>query len=293
MTVSKSDMTRLDDKRVRVAADTPTVVLEANGKLFNRDFRALWEYRELVFFMVWRDLTTRYKQTALGIGWAVLQPVVTLVIFSLVFGRVAKVPTGDTPYTLFALVGLVPWTYFSQAVGRAGQGLVRDASLISKVYFPRLVVPLASSITPLVDFAIAFLLMAVMLVWYQVMPTPAIALLPLFILMAFAATMGFGLWFAALNVRYRDVSHIIPFFVQIGLFASPIAYPSHLVPVEWQTLYALNPMVCVIEGFRWCLLGGAPPSLEMIGMGLLTIVLFLPTGLIYFKATERTFADVI
>ncbi len=291
MTVSNSNTS--GPGRAQAAHEPPIVVLEAKGKLFNGDFRAIWEYRELVFFMVWRDLTTRYKQTGLGIGWAVLQPVVTLVIFSLVFARVAKVPTGDTPYVLFALAGLLPWTYFSQAVARTGQGLVKDANLIAKVYFPRLIIPIAASITPLVDFLIAFALMVAMMVWFQVVPGVAVLMLPIFFLWAFAATMSFGLWFSALNVRYRDVSHIIPFFVQIGLFASPIAYPASLVPVEWQTLYALNPMVGVIQGFRWSLLGDAPPSLEMIGMGMIAILILLPTGLIYFKATERTFADVI
>ena len=291
MTVSKQDTSKPD--RTHAAHEVPIVVLEAKGKLFNGDLRAIWEYRELIFFMVWRDLTTRYKQTGLGIAWAVLQPVATLVIFSLVFARVAKVPTGDTPYVLFALAGLLPWTYFSQAVARTGQGLVKDANLIAKVYFPRLIIPMAAAITPLVDFLIALALMVAMMIWFQVAPTVAVLMLPVFFLWAFAATMSFGLWFSALNVRYRDVSHIIPFFVQIGLFASPIAYPASLVPVEWQTLYALNPMVGVIQGFRWSLLGDAPPSLEMIGMGLIAILILLPTGLVYFKATERTFADVI
>jgi lipopolysaccharide transport system permease protein len=293
VTTSKVDGEEVAEVRARSGSSPHVTVLKAKGSLFNDDFAAIWEYRELIFFMVWRDLTTRYKQTALGIGWAVLQPVVTLAIFSLIFGRVAKVQTGDIPYVVFALAGLVPWTYFSQAVSRTGQGLIKDSNLISKVYFPRLIIPLAGAITPLVDFLVAFALLVAMLVWFGIVPTTAIVALPLFILMAFAATMGFGLWFAALNVRYRDVQHIIPFFVQIGLFLSPVAYPASLIPHEWQMLYALNPMVCVIQGFRWCLLGEMAPTAEMIGMGLLTVLIFLPSGLLYFKTTERTFADVI
>lgn len=287
-------MTSHIDKQDSLPENEPhKVVIEASRSLFDMNWREFWEYRELVYFMVWRDLTTRYKQTALGIGWAILQPVFTMLIFSLIFSRVAKIPTGDTPYALIAFTGLVPWTYFSQAVGRSGQSLIKDSNLISKVYFPRLIIPLAASITPMIDFALAFLVMAAMLLWYQVAPGPQALMLPLFVLMAAAAAFSVGLWFSALNVRYRDVQHIIPFFVQIGMFASPVAYPTYLVPQQWQTIYALNPMVAVIEGFRWCLLGAAAPTPAMVGMGLLTIAVLAPTGFLYFKSTERTFADVI
>jgi lipopolysaccharide transport system permease protein len=282
---------------VKHDADRPSephrVVIEGTRGVFEMDWRELWEYRELIYFMVWRDLTTRYKQTALGIGWAVLQPVFTMLIFVMVFSRVARIPTGDIPYPLIAFTGVVPWTYFAQAVSRAGQGLIKDTNLITKVYFPRLIIPLAASITPIVDFALSFVVMTALLLWYHTMPAAQAILLPLFILMAMAAAFSFGLWFSALNVRYRDVQHIIPFFVQVGMFASPVAYPTYLIPAQWQTIYALNPMVAVIEGFRWCLLNGAAPTMTMIGMGLATIAVLLPTGYLYFKSTERTFADVI
>ena len=273
--------------------DQHLIVIEPTRNLFDLELRELWAYRELVFFMVWRDVTTRYKQTALGVGWALLQPLLTVVIFTLVFSHVARIQTPGIAYPLFAFTALVPWTYFAQAVSRTGSGLVRDSNLISKVYFPRLIIPLAAAVTPLVDCALAFLMLIVLMVWFQVLPGVEALMLPVFVLMAFAAAAAIGLWLSALNVRYRDVSHIIPFIVQVGLFASPVAYSARLVPEQWQTLYALNPMVCVIEGFRWSLLGTAPPTPEMISMGLLAIVLLLPTGLIYFRATERTFADII
>jgi homopolymeric O-antigen transport system permease protein len=275
----------------------PTVphktVIEANSSLLAMAWGDLWDYRELVLFMVWRDVAARYKQTVLGIAWAVIQPVLTMLMFSFIFGRIAQIPTGDIPYSLMAFAAIVPWTYFAQAVSRSGLGMVKEANLISKVYFPRLILPLATSITPLIDFVLAFLFLIGMLIWYQMVPGPAVLALPLFIIMAFAAALGISLWLAALNVRYRDVQYLIPFFVQIGMFASPVAYMTNLVPEEWQMVYALNPMVGVIEGFRWCLLGTPAPSLQLIGMGLLTIALVLPSGFVYFKATERTFADII
>lgn len=289
-------MAAIEEGRPLEGAATPDrhlVVIEPTRNLFDLELRELWAYRELVFFMVLRDVSTRYKQTALGVGWALLQPLLTMVIFTLVFSHVARIPTPGVVYPLFAFTALVPWSYFAQAVSRTGFGLVRDSSLISKVYFPRLIIPLAATITPLVDLALAFLMLAALMTWFHVAPGFEVFLLPIFVVMAFAAAAGIGLWLSALNVRYRDVAHVIPFVVQIGMFASPVAYSAQLVPQQWQLLYALNPMVCVIEGFRWTLLGTAPPTPEMIGMGLLTIALLLPSGLLYFRATERTFADVI
>jgi lipopolysaccharide transport system permease protein len=275
------------------AQDVKTTIIEPTRNLFDFELRELWAYRELVYFMVLRDVSTRYKQTALGVGWALLQPLLTMLIFTMVFSHVARIPTGDVPYPLFAFTALVPWTYFSGAVGRTSSGLVRDSNLISKVYFPRLIIPFAAAVTPLVDLALIFLMLGALLAWYHVTPGIEALMAPVFVLMAFAAAMGIGLWLSALNVRYRDVSHLIPFIIQVGLFASPVAYPTHLVPEQWQLFYSLNPMVCVIEGFRWALLGAPAPTTQMITMGLLTIAVLLPSGLFYFRATERTFADII
>ncbi len=274
-------------------ASTPTVVIQPARTLFNLDLPALWDYRELVYFMVWRDLKTRYKQTALGVGWAILQPFLTMLIFTAVFARIVPMPSHGIPYPLFVFSALVPWLYFSQAVSRTGAGLVMNANLISKVYFPRLIVPLAAATTPLTDLLLGLVLLFGIMAWYQFLPPPEIVFLPAFSLMAFAAAFAFGLWLAALNVRYRDVGHMIPFLVQIGMFASPVIYPVSLVPEKWQGIYALNPMVAVIEGYRWSLLGAPPPDLGTMAIGTLSIVVFLLGGLVYFKSTERTFADLI
>jgi lipopolysaccharide transport system permease protein len=254
---------------------------------------ALWEYRELVYFMVWKDVKARYKQTALGVAWAVLQPLMTVAIFTMIFSYFARVPSHGIAYPVFALAALVPWTYFSQAVSRTGLGVVGTANLVSKVYFPRLIIPLSAAASPLVDLALTFVVLLGMMAWYQHMPPAAVVFLPLFAAMAFLAAMAFGLWLSALNVRYRDVQFLIPFFVQTGMLVSPVAYPVSLVPAQWQGIYSLNPMVAVIEGFRWCLLGAPPPGLEMIGLGAFTILAFLLSGVLYFNATERTFADII
>lgn len=257
------------------------------------ELSALWDYRELVYFMVWRDIKSRYKQAVLGIAWAVIQPLMTMAIFTLIFAYLASIPSHGIPYPIFAFSALVPWTYFSQAFSRAGQGVVSSANLLKKVYFPRLIIPLSSAATPLVDFVLSFVVLLGMMVLYQHAPPMAVVLLPAFMLMAFLAALALGLWLSALNAQYRDVQFLIPFLVQTGMLASPVAYPVSLVPQQWQAVYSLNPMVAVIEGFRWCLLGAPPPSLQMIGLGALTTVLCLVGGLMYFNATERTFADVV
>jgi lipopolysaccharide transport system permease protein len=271
----------------------PTTVIRPTGRWGQLDAIQLWEYRELVYFMVWRDLKARYKQAVLGVGWVVLQPLFTMFIFTFIFSYLARVPSDGSPYPVFAFAALVPWTYFAQAVSRSGMGLVNSAGLISKVYFPRLIIPLASVTTPFADFLLALAVLFGLLAWYQIMPSAAVLLLPAFIFMAFLAAFSLGLWLSALNVRYRDVVHVIPFIVQVGMLASPVAYPVSLVPPQWQGLYALNPMVAVIEGFRWCLLSAPGPTLEMVALGSLTIVVLLASGLMYFIATARTFADII
>jgi lipopolysaccharide transport system permease protein len=278
-----------------LAAQTsvPTVVVEPRGRFFDLDFRAVWEYRELVYFMVWRDVKSRYEQTVLGVGWALLQPVLTMVVFWVIFSQFARVPSDGLPYPLFAFIGLLPWTYFSQAVTRSSGGLVSNANLIGKVYFPRLIVPLAAAISPAIDFVLSFLMLVVLMVWYGVVPTPSILALPALIFVAFATAFGVGLWLSALHVKYRDVAHLVPFLVQIWMYASPVIYPMTLVPERWRGVYSLNPMVGVVTGFRWALTGGDAPDLRILAISLAVVAVLLGSGLVYFRCTEREFADVI
>lgn len=274
-------------------AGQPFIRIEPANGLLSLNLRDVWEYRELLYFLTWRDIKVRYKQTALGALWAVLQPLLTMVVFTFVFGRFAGVPSNDLPYPIFAFAALLPWQYFASAVGRSGVSLVNSANLISKVYFPRLVVPLAAAIAPLVDFAIAFIIVVVMMAFYGIAPTWTAFYLPLFVLLAFMTALAVSLWLSALNVRYRDINYVIPFLVQIWMFVSPVAYPSSLVPEQWRVLYGLNPMAGVVEGFRWALLGSgqAPDTLVLYSSLMVLVVLF--TGLVYFHKTEQTFADII
>jgi lipopolysaccharide transport system permease protein len=253
----------------------------------------LWEYRELLYFLVWRDLKVRYKQTALGAAWAILQPFLTMVVFSLFFGHLAKVPSDGVPYPVFAYVALVPWTFFANGVTLSANSLVGNANLISKVYFPRLVVPLAAVLSGLVDFALAFAVLVALLLSYGIAPGVQVLLLPLFLLLAIVTALGVGLWLSALNVEFRDVRYAVPFMIQLWLFATPVAYPASLLHEPWRTVYALNPMVGVVEGFRWALLGtsttvGAPEAVS----GLVAICV-LAGGVFYFRRLERTFADTV
>jgi len=246
----------------------------------------LWLYRDLFWLLAWRDVRVRYRQTVLGVGWAVLQPLVTILVFTLVFGRLAKVPSDGAPYPAFAYSALLPWTLFSTAVTRQAMSLVSNAALLSKVYFPRLLLPLGSVLTALVDFAISLVILLVLLAWYHIVPSPSALLLPLF------ASWAIGIWMAALNVRYRDVNFALPFLVQIGLFVSPVVYSASLVPSQFRILYDLNPMTLVIQGFRWGLIGdAAPPALMLISIPVVTLLLV--SGVFYFRRTERFFADII
>jgi lipopolysaccharide transport system permease protein len=285
--------TKIEAVEPRSPPAVPTTIIRPTRGFAGLDLRSVWQYRELAYFLVWKELKTRYKQTTLGVMWAVLQPFLTMIIFTLIFSYVARIPSGDKPYPLFAYTALVPWTYFAQALTRGGTGLVNNANLITKVYFPRIIMLIVSTTTPIVDLGLATIFLAAMLAWYQVVPPLAVILLPLFIAMAFLAAFSIGLWLSALNVRYRDIGHLIPFLVQFGVLASPVAYSASLVPPKWQGIYALNPMVAVVEGFRWCLLSGPAPSLQMIVSGMLTISVVLLSGLWYFKTTERTFGDII
>src|SRR5215831_7322566 len=271
----------------------PTVVIQAQRGIGNLDVAGLWEYRELLYFLVWRDLKVRYKQTLIGASWAIFQPALTMVIFTVIFGNLANIPSDGLQYAVFAYTALVPWTYFSQALTRAGACLVGDAHLITKVYFPRLIIPLAAVITPAVDFLFSFLLLLGLVAWFGITPTWGLLALPLFLLLALITALAVGLWLSPLNVRYRDVGHTIPFLTQFWLFASPVVYPVSLIPESWRLIYSLNPMVGVIEGFRWALLGKENPDFMVMLVSTAVILVLLVGGIVFFKQMERTFADVI
>jgi lipopolysaccharide transport system permease protein len=270
------------------------LVLEA-GRAERHYWRDLWTYRELFAILAWRDLAVRYKQTVIGAAWAVIRPLITMIIFTVVFGRLAKMPTdGVTPYPVMVFAGMLPWFLFSTILSDASASLVGNANLIGKVYFPRLIVPAATIAVALVDFAVSFVLMLGMMVWFRFMPDWRILLLPVFILLAVLASLGPSLLMTAMNVKYRDFRYIIPFVLQFGLYVSPVGFTSKAVPAQWRLLYSLNPAVGVIDGFRWCLLGGQahlyiPGFLASLGV----IALFLWWGISYFRRTERTFADLL
>jgi len=269
------------------------IIIQPRKRLFHLDLHAVWDYRELLFFLIWRDVKVRYKQTVIGAAWAILQPLMTMVIFTIVFGSFAKIPSDGLPYSIFAYTALLPWQYFAQAISHSSDSLVGSANLITKVYFPRLIVPLSAAVAPLVDFAIAFVILLGMMVWFGIAPTWGVLCLPLFLLLALVTALAVGLWLSALNVTYRDVRYTIPFLVQFWLYASPVAYPVSLVPEKWRLLYSLNPMAGVIEGFRWALLGKASPDFGVMAVSITAVLLLLSAGLIYFTRMERTFADVV
>lgn len=274
-----------------VPAPAPLVIAPHRGWV-RLNLRELWAYRELLYFLVWRDVKVRYKQTVLGAAWAIIQPFMTMVVFSVVFGRLAKMPSDGLPYPVFAFAALVPWGYFSSAISSGGNSLVGSGHLISKVYFPRLIIPMASVLTPLVDFGVAFLILLLMGLWYGIVPGLAMLWLPAFIGLAVVTALATSLWFAALNVEYRDVRYVLGFLTQFWLYASPVAYPASLVPERWRPLYGLNPMVGVIEGFRWALLGAPAPG-PLVLMSCLVVLALLVSGLAYFRRMEGTFADII
>jgi len=253
----------------------------------------LWEYRELLYFLAWRDIKVRYKQTVLGAAWAIIQPFSTMVVFSIFFGRLAKMPSDGIPYPIFAYCALLPWSYFAGALDRAGNSLVGSANLVTKVYLPRLILPLSATMAGLLDLAIAFVVLIAMMIFYGITPTSAVWTLPFFLLLALATSLGVGLWLSALNVQYRDVRYTIPFLTQFWLFASPVAYPSSLVPEQWRVLYGLNPMAGVIEGFRWALLGKGSGPGPMLAVSVLVTAVLLVSGAYYFRRMEKTFADVV
>jgi lipopolysaccharide transport system permease protein len=280
-------------EKLAMRETVPTLIIKPSRGKVSLNLKDLWNYRELLYFLAWRDLKVRYKQTALGVAWAVIQPLMTMIVFTIFFGRLAKVPSDGLPYPIFSFCALLPWTLFSRALSESSNSLVANSHLISKVYFPRLVIPLSAILSGLVDFGIAFVILLGMMVFYGIYPTAAVLALPFFILFAIATALAVSLWLSALNVEYRDVRYTIPFLTQAWMFASPIAYPSSLVPEGWRVIYGLNPMAGVIEGFRWTLLGRAQPSSGLYFVSVTIVSLLLFSGLVYFKRMERTFADVI
>jgi lipopolysaccharide transport system permease protein len=269
------------------------LVIEGQGGLLDIDYLELWEYRELLSAFVVRELKVRYKQTFIGVTWVLLQPLVTMLIFTVIFGKLAKMPSDDVWYPAFALTALLPWTYFSQAVTRSGAALVGNANLVSKVYFPRILLPLSMIVAPLVDFALSLLLLFGLLIYAGIPLSWKVITLPLFIFVAMLTAMGVSLFISAANVKYRDVGHSVPFLMQIWMFVSPIVYPVSLVPEKWRWLYGLNPMAGVIEGFRWALLGKTVPDVAVMTVSTLVFFVFLLAGVAYFRQMERQFADVI
>lgn len=274
-------------QRVRV------VIIEPSRGWFSFRLQDLWGCRELLYFLVWRDIIARYRQAAIGIAWAVIQPVTTMIVFTVVFGHFGRFPSGGKPYPIFAFTALLAWNFFAAGVGRAAVSVANNANLISKVYFPRLLVPLAAGIAMIVDFAIAFLLLLGMTFWFGIRPTFAMLTVPLFVLLDLVVVLGFGFWLSALNVKYRDVTHAFPLLLQLWMFATPVAYPMSVVPAKWQLLYNINPMVGVVQGFRWAVLGAAAPQLTFLALNVLVAFAVLLGGLVYFKRTEQSFADVI
>ena len=272
--------------------DAVTIIAPSKGWV-SLKLGEIWAYRELLYFLVWRDVKVRYKQTALGVAWAVVQPLLTMLVFSLFFGRLAKVPSDGIPYPIFSFTALVPFTFFSTGLTQSSNSLVGSANLVQKVYFPRLVIPLATILAGLVDFAIALLVLAVLMAWYHLAPTWNVVWLPAFILLALAASLAVGLWLSALNVAYRDVRFLVPFLAQLWMYATPVAYPSSLLHEPWRTVFGLNPMAGVVEGFRWAILGvNTRPGPMIIASTVATIAL-LVSGAAYFRRMERSFADIV
>ena len=279
---NQSVSTELDHLHIGPPAGIPTP-----------NFRELYEYRELLYFLVWRDIKVRYKQTVLGAAWAIIQPFTTMIVFSLFFGELAGLPSEGVPYPIFSYAALVPWTFFANGLTGSAISLVGSSHLITKVYFPRLVIPISTVLSGIPDFLLAFLVLLGMMLFFGIAPTYNIVWLPLLLALAFVTAIGFGLWLSAINVQYRDVRYVVPFMIQLWLFATPIVYPSSLVPEPLRLIYALNPMVGVVEGFRWALLGIDTAPGAMVGISAIVALTILATGVLYFRRMEDTFADVV
>jgi lipopolysaccharide transport system permease protein len=268
------------------------LIIEA-GAGFKNYWRDLWTYRELFYFLAWRDLAVRYKQTALGVAWSVIRPLITMAIFVVVFGRLAKLPSDGVPYPILVFAAMLPWQFFSNALTSSSESLVGNSNLISKVYFPRLAIPTSSVIVSFVDFLISFILLIVMMGWYRCAPGWPMLMLPFLTVLAFGTALGAGLWFASLTVKYRDFRFIVPFMVQLGIYISPVGFTSSIVPQKWRVIYSLNPLVGVIDGFRWAVTGNSQLYMPGLVISVVTVALMLATGFWYFRRTERSFADVI
>lgn len=269
-----------------------TVITPPKGWM-SLDLKEVWGYRELLTLLVWRDVVVRYKQSAIGIGWAIIQPFMMMIIFTIVFGKFAKLPSEGIPYPVFTYCALLPWLYFARSLGDSSNSLVGSSHLVTKVYFPRLILPLSKVFAGLVDFALSFVILIGMMIWYGVTPTWGVLMLPVFMAMAMFTAMAVGLWLTALNVKYRDVVFVVPFLTQIWMYSSPVAYSMTIVPEKWQWVYGLNPMVGVVEGFRWAILGKAAPNPEPMIASLVIVCVLFVSGLYYFKKMEKTFADII
>lgn len=273
--------------------EAPVFIIEAGASSLVQKLTEVWQHRELLYFLVWRDVKVRYKQTILGAAWAILQPFMTMVVFSIFFGRLAKVPSDGIPYPVFAYCALLPWSLFAHALTESSNSLVNNQALLTKVYFPRLIVPVAPIFVGLVDFSIAFLMLLVLMAWYGITPSVALITAPAFLLLAVITALAVGIWLSSLNVQFRDVRYTIPFLTQLWLFATPVAYPSSLLPEPWRTLYGLNPMAGVVEGFRWALLGQANSPGPLLAVSVMVVLTLLVGGLWYFNKMEQTFADVV
>lgn len=275
------------------AGTMPVTLIRPVSGWVSLNLRDLWQYGELLYFLVWRDVKVRYKQTVVGAAWAVLQPLLAMVVFSIFFGGLAKMPSDGVPYPIFAFAALLPWQFFSNALAQSSNSLVANQQLVKKVYFPRLVIPVSAALAGLVDFGIAFIILLGMMLCYGITPSWAILALPGLLLLTVATALAVGLWLSALNVRYRDVRVTVPFLIQLWLFATPVVYPSSMIPEPWRIVYALNPMVGVVEGFRWALLGTPGATALPMAVSIVTVVALLIGGLIYFRRMEQTFADVV
>ena len=276
-----------------MASSLQTIVIEA-GRSERHYWRDLWGYRQLFFYLAWRDILVRYKQAVIGVAWSVLRPLLTMIIFTIVFGKLAKLPSDGVPYPVLVVAAMLPWHFFSSALTEGSNSLIVNANVISKVYFPRAIVPLSAVVVSLVDFLISFALLLALMVWYQFAPDWRLLFLPAFLVLAIVVSIGPILWLAALNVQYRDFRYVVPFLIQLGLFISPVGFSSSIVPEQWRLLYSLNPMVGVIDAFRWSVLGGlTPPYVPGLVLSVVIAVLLLVSGIWYFRKTERSFADVI
>ncbi len=273
--------------------ETPIIRIEPSKGWVSLKFREIWEYRELLYFLIWRDVKIRYKQTVLGIGWAIIQPFLTMVVFSIFFGKLAKVPSDGIPYPIFAYAGLVPWTFFSNGLSKGSNSLVSSSNLIKKIYFPRLIIPVSSVLSGLLDFILAFIILIGMMFYFGIFPGSKIIWIPLLLSLSLLTSLSVSLWLSAMNVQFRDVQYITPFLTQLWLFATPIAYPSSLLSEPWRTIYGLNPMVGVVEGFRWALLNTDTAPGPVIVVSSLVTVILLIGGALYFRRMEKSFADVV